>query len=177
MSLPYFLDGFALSQYESGIEMVAPEEGGVSSWPEAVQYLLKNYAQNQHISNAITDLRDTRQYADEDEREFSTRLNSAVNRCGNVHSQFEVITLFVDGLHSSIRPLVARYREADNHTSYEDVGSFALSEGNALRAREGNILPSVGKSSKKNKSSRKTGKTDERRRHKLLALRDRAESS
>ena len=73
--------------------MVPPEEGGVSCWPEAVQYLLKNYAQNQHISAAISELRGTRQTESEDERHFSVRLNQAMHKCGNVHSQLEVITL------------------------------------------------------------------------------------
>lgn len=37
IAYPSFLKGFSKSQYEAGAEMVFPEEGGISSWSEAVQ--------------------------------------------------------------------------------------------------------------------------------------------
>jgi len=137
LALPAFLEGKALSHYESGIEFVPPEEGGVSCWPEAVQYFLRSYAGNQNISAAEKDLRATQQKDDEEERDFATRMNKAVTRCGNVHSQFDVITMFVDGLHSSISPLVARFRESTRNASYLQVVDYAQSEGEAYRARLG----------------------------------------
>lgn len=38
IALPTFLKGFDKSQYEAGVEMIFPEKGGVSSWPDVVQY-------------------------------------------------------------------------------------------------------------------------------------------
>lgn len=56
LALSSFLTGNAGSQYEAGVEMVSPEKGGVSSWPEAVHYLVRNYAQLSGDTSAIFDL-------------------------------------------------------------------------------------------------------------------------
>lgn len=56
VALPPFLRRFVKSRYEAGSEMMIPEEGGISSWGEAVQYLIKNYAQSSRISLAIANL-------------------------------------------------------------------------------------------------------------------------
>lgn len=37
------------------------EKGGVASWPETIQYLLRNYAQTEHISQAVKRLQYNRQ--------------------------------------------------------------------------------------------------------------------
>ena len=139
LALPHFLDGFAKSQYEAGVELVKPRLGGVSSWPESVQYLLRNYAQSGHISSAISDLRAIQQDSSETERQFATRMNKALSRCGNVHSPDEIITWYVDGLHPTIRTVVARYRESHRHATYLDLVDFAQHEGDAVRARNQGI--------------------------------------
>lgn len=98
IALPSFLIGFAKSQYEAGVQLTSPDEGGVTSWPEAVQYLLRNYAHSTYIPSAISDLRSVRQSHSETENSFAKLINDAIARCGNVHSAEEVVTLFIDGL-------------------------------------------------------------------------------
>lgn len=43
IDLPFFLKVYEKRQFEGGAEIATLEEGGVSSWPEAVQYLMRNY--------------------------------------------------------------------------------------------------------------------------------------
>ena len=142
VELPSFFDGYGKSQYEAGVERTLPEEGGVESWPEAVQYLLRNYAQNKHISAAIADLREVRQKASESESQFATRLNTAVARCGNVHSPKEVITMYINGLRPEIASRVEQHRSAKKHATYLDLVDFATSEGDAVRAQAASSLQS-----------------------------------
>ena len=141
LALPYFLKEDALRQYRAARDS-SPKEGGVSAWPEAVQYLLRNYATNNAISEAILEFRDTQQRPDEDETAYSTRLLSAELRCGNVHSSEEKMTMFIDGLLPGIRSLVARERETRRDQSrrgdlftYLDLVRYAQNEGEAYRAR------------------------------------------
>lgn len=43
VALPSFLEEYARSWYETGAGLVSPEKIGVSGWPEAVHYLLRNH--------------------------------------------------------------------------------------------------------------------------------------
>lgn len=135
LALPKLLSGFALDQYLAVKDTSSPRDGGVTNWPEAVQYLLRAYATSNRIQEAILRMRDTRQQPQEDEETYSTRLNNAVRRCGNVHSSEERMTMFVDGLLPSIRSLVARHRESHRRSSYIELVHFARAEGDAHRAR------------------------------------------
>lgn len=54
--LPLFLEKFAKSIYKAGGKMVHSEKVGISSWLEALQYLLRNYDQSSRIRSALTDL-------------------------------------------------------------------------------------------------------------------------
>lgn len=137
IALPYFLTGLAEDQFNSVRGSTRASEGGVTCWPEAVQYLLRSYATGNAIQGAILALRDTKQKADESETVYSTRLNKAFHRCGNVFSAAERCTMFVDGLTRTIGGLVARYRENNRRVSYLELVQFAQAEGDAVRARAG----------------------------------------
>ncbi len=52
LALPHFLRGFALNQFESMWDMSTSENGGVTCWPEAVQYLLRSYAKRRCMISA-----------------------------------------------------------------------------------------------------------------------------
>lgn len=54
--LPSFFQGFVLSQLVAEAKPTAPEEKAVSCWSDATLYLLRNYAQNTHLSPSICDL-------------------------------------------------------------------------------------------------------------------------
>ena len=144
IAVTYFLKGEVLRQFRAAT-YANSRDGGITCWPEAVQYLLRSYATNAAISQALLDLRDTRQKSGETETEYSTRIMDAEYRCGNVHTTDERMTMFVDGLDSVIRPLVARYREEQRDRTrrrgvtftYLDLVKYAQDEGDAHRARTG----------------------------------------
>ena len=112
IALPTFLSGQAQQQFNA-VCGASFEEGGVSCWPEAVQYLLRSYTTSANINEAIARLRSTIQSADETEMQYSSRLNNAFVRCGNVYSLSEKIQFFVNGLDPAIKSLVSRHREVD----------------------------------------------------------------
>ena len=137
LSLPYFLSGSAESQFRAVRTASTSSHGGISCWPEAVQYLLRTYATPAAIRDAIQNLRETRQKPGETETAFSVRLNEACFRCGNVYPEWEKMTLFIDGLDPAIRSVVARHREQTSRKelSFEQLVHFAQDEGDSLRAR------------------------------------------
>ena len=107
MALPRFLKSVAQAQYramQNGLK-----SGGFSYWPEGIQYLLRMYATPAAIRNAMSDLRMTRQVAGEDETAYAARIIQATYRCGNVHSEYEKMTFYVDGLMPNIRTTFARF--------------------------------------------------------------------
>ena len=131
--LPYFLKGLAHEQYTS-MEGASSRAGGIRKWPEAIHYLLRSYATNERIQNALYELRGIAQKDGELEDDYSTRLNRAEGRCGNPHSMRDRITHFINGLLPTIGPIVGSYREENPRCSYLDVVSKARSVGQALRA-------------------------------------------
>lgn len=62
ITLSFFLKDFARSQYDAEVEWVFSEEGGATCWPKVLQYHLRSYAENKHVSAAITDFRAVEQH-------------------------------------------------------------------------------------------------------------------
>lgn len=56
-------------------------------------------------------------------------------RCGGVHCMNDRISIYIEGLVTSIRPMVTRYRKANRRASYFDVIQSAGEEGTACRER------------------------------------------
>lgn len=134
IALIAFLKGFAKSQHEAGVEIVHSKEGGASSWPEAIQYLSRNYAQSSRISSAIANLRTGSQGLMETEREIENKLNKSICRCGNVYPREEVLALYINAEHPTINSVVSWYRESYRRATCLNFVGFAQNEGNAMRA-------------------------------------------
>lgn len=149
VALPYFLKGQAATLYRS-TKSASSRRGGVSVYPEAVQYLLRTYATPSAIREAVQTVRSMAQKPNEGELTYGMRLSKASNRCGNVFPEYEKINLFIDGLDPSIRTLVARYREETprDELSYERLVQVAQDEGDSHRARTGasKLRPTTGTS-------------------------------
>lgn len=120
-ALPQCLRGSAKEQFEAVRTIASSGDGGVTTFPEAVQYSLRTYATSGAILEAKLKLRDTRKRENELERTYSTRITTAASSCDNVQSSDEKITLLVYGLRDSIRTMVARYREPSGRASFLDV--------------------------------------------------------
>ena len=146
IALPTFLADPAETQFRTTLSG-ASRRGGVTCWPEAVQYLLRTYATAFAMREVLADLRNIKQNANESEESYRKRLNEAIFRCGNVHTEDEKMTLYVDGLSETIRMVVARYRETIHRRdlTFEELCHYAKSEDDAYRARfkhVASILPS-----------------------------------
>ena len=134
--LPEFLSGIALRQYTSVSQTAGAHHGKVSVWPEAVQWLLRSFATDEAIRQAVLALREVQQRPSEDEMEFYIRLKDASNRCGNVYSMEEQMTMFIEGLDASIKPMVSQYRQDNRDVSFLRLVNYAKAHGSASRAKE-----------------------------------------
>lgn len=135
VALPSFQKVFASAQFEAGVEIASPEKGGISDWPEAVQYLSRNYAQSPRTSSAISDLSAVSREPTKTRHELYIWLGRAICRCANFHRPEEVLILYTDPLHTATRMVVARYRESPLRAVYLDIVDFAQHEGDAVWAR------------------------------------------
>lgn len=135
LTLPSFLSGMARLQFEAGTELEDADGEGVTCWPEAVQYLLRNYAMSNHISAAVNDLRSIKQGRSETEQEFANRLSKGLARCGNVYPKDEVVAMFVDGLRTSLSPLIADYMERKPSSTFLQLIHHAQRIGESQRAQ------------------------------------------
>ena len=141
--LPSFLKGNAKKLYATA------RRGGINSWCEAVQWLLRTYAKSQVIRDGVIAFRNCQQKPDEDEATFGDRVRFAAYRCGNVFTEIERVGVFVDGLLPTTRTLVSRHKEATPRDKllFDDIVSYAQDEGEAYRASKAvkgssrNILP------------------------------------
>ena len=133
--LPHMLTKSAAKQYRAACN--SSRSAGLKYWPEAVQYLLRTYATETAIREAVRDLENIRQSPTEDETAFATRINEAVYRCGNVYDDIEKIGFFINGLREETRTIVQRYRrdQPRYELSYDRIVQFARDEGDSYRAR------------------------------------------
>ena len=135
ISLPRYLTGNAEYQYRA--TRYGSRSGGVTCWPEAIQYFLTTYATPTAIREAVNQTRSLKQHPNEDKTQYSCRLNQAVYRCGNVFEESDKMSFFINGLLPEIQSIVARYREETprSYLRYDKLVQFARDEGQAQRAR------------------------------------------
>lgn len=93
MTIESFLNGFALSQYDAMVGVTPSTEGGITCWPGAVYYFLTNYGQAEDIMKAVRDLQGTKQRPEEEEKQFSCRINDPFKRCCNILPPEKVINI------------------------------------------------------------------------------------
>ena len=134
--LPAFLGGIALRQYTSVSQTAGSHHGKTSVWPEAVRWLLRSFANEEAIRQAVLALREVQQLPSEDEMEFCVRLTDASNRCGNLYTMEEQMTMFIEGLDASMKPMVSQYRQDNRDVSFLRLVNYAKAHGSASRANE-----------------------------------------
>ena len=135
VALPRFLKDEASASFQTA--QSSGRTGGVSSWSEAVHFLLTSYATPSAMREAVLRVHDTKQKGNEDEQTFNARLCQAIYRCGNVFSEAQKITFFVNGLLPDIRSRVARHRESipRHAVRYNKIVQYARDEGETARAQ------------------------------------------
>lgn len=78
--------------------MPGSEEGVVTIWHEAVQYLFFKYATGQVISSVIQNLLEIHLLPTEDERAYAIHLTKTLLGARNLHPYMGIISMFVHGL-------------------------------------------------------------------------------
>ncbi len=86
---------------------------------------------------AVLRVQATKQKANDDEQAYNARLCQAIYRCGNVFSEPQKTTFFVNGLLPDTRSRVARHRESiPRHAfRYNKIVQYARDEGETARAQ------------------------------------------
>ena len=134
---PNFLAGDAKEAYENNFEL-PEDEGCFNNWPEGIKFLLKSYAKDRHIEEALASLEDIKQMPDEKESAYAKRLRTQARRCGGFFSEPEMITRFIRGLLEDLKPLL-RLTRADYSLPnvFQDFVELATAQGEAHRALSG----------------------------------------
>ena len=112
-------------------------QGGVTCWPEAVKHLLRTYATPASMREAMDNLPSVLQGDTETKESYQNRFHETINHSGNVYNEGENITLYIDGLTSIIRTIVAHHRESVSRRdmTFVDIAHFARTEDESDRAR------------------------------------------
>lgn len=101
--LPSLLEWFSFSQCVAMAGIMPSIEGELTYWPEAVQFLLANYAQVKVIMKAVRILRNTTQKKRRT-RYIFRRMNDAFSRCDNELYQKKQSTYTSTGWPRSLVP-------------------------------------------------------------------------
>ena len=147
--LPYFMEGMAydmLLAATSGSE--DPSEGGVTCWPQAINFLLATFSTDTVIQSSPDDLREVTQQYSETERQYYQRLLTHFARCGNTHAEHEKMSLFINGLDPNFRDLVGQFRSLNPTKTLLEVLQHAESYGNSHRVRRKNTYRTYDRSVK-----------------------------
>ena len=88
IALPTFLADPAETQFRTNFSG-GSRRGGITCWPEAIQYLLRTYATAAVMREALDILQNIRQSSIEVEEDYFKRLNQAIFRCRIIHEEEE----------------------------------------------------------------------------------------
>ena len=135
--LPRFLEETALETYQSAVDYTGVGMGGVSSYPEAVHYLLQRFASDLHLEPAIERFEALRQRDDEEEIAFGKRLAVFARAFGGAYKETDLITRFIRGLNRSIKPLLTAERAEEDFKgcrTFNEVVERAHTLGESQRA-------------------------------------------
>ena len=132
---PKFMTGDALETFNAQFDLANDGLGGFRTWPGAVQFLLRTYAKDAHIEEALADLDDCVQQPSETEEAFARRLRVKTRRMAGVFTQQDLITKFLRGCHASLKPVLRHTRKLyRGPNAFQDFLEQAVAQGEANRA-------------------------------------------
>ena len=142
---PKFLIGDALETYNTQFDLANDGLGGFQTWPEAIQFLLRTYAKDAYIEEALQELDECIQGTEETEEVFAKRLRSQTRQMAGEFSQQDLITRYLRRCHLSLRPVLRDTRRMyTGPNAFQDFIEHAIAQGEANRALlQGNKLSST----------------------------------
>lgn len=116
---------------------------GVIFCLKALQYRFRTYATPTAMWNALENLHSMHKRDDELEEGYLKRFHGAIHRCGNVLEDNEKMTLYIDGLMTTTRTIVASYRERvpSHDMTFQELTHFSSSYNEAVRAHSRQSRP------------------------------------
>ena len=125
LCLPKFLDGDAFISFDANESIGSEDIGGFSSYPAAVNFLLRSYASDANIEAAVDEFESIRQNSGEAVLDFARRVRKTARECGGVYTERELITRFQRGLMPEVRPLLTREPHEAKLATLHEAASLA----------------------------------------------------
>ena len=135
----YFLDGSVHTAVTSRLSANIHgyhrrnEADALRTFPAVVNFLLRQYATDDVISEAHLDLTTFRQSSGMLEEDFSELLMKKNRLCGNVLDDLALKASFIEGLLPAIRSAVRSHSHDFPSKTYSQIVRFAASQGDAQR--------------------------------------------
>ena len=104
------------------------------AYPQVVNFLLRTYATDEVISEAVGDVTSFRQSSNMTEEVYSNHLWDMALRCGTVFSDRRLKSLFVEGLLPATSAQVRNYLATHSYVDYQSVALYAQAIGETNRA-------------------------------------------
>ena len=117
--LPELFGGISLRQNTYVSKTAGSHHGKTSVWSEAVQWLVRSSTTDEAIRQGMLAVREVQQRPSEDEVEFYIRLTDDINRCGNLYSMEEQMTMFIEGCNSSVKLMVSQYDKTTGNYPFQ----------------------------------------------------------
>jgi len=125
LCLPKFLDGDAFISFDANQSIGFEDVGGFSTYPAAVNYLLRTYASDVNIEAAVDAFESIQQDEKESVQDFARRVRKTARECGGVYTERELITRFQRGIRQEIRPLLTREPHEARIASLHEAAALA----------------------------------------------------
>ena len=123
--------------YQVGLDGGQPGLDSISSYPEAVQWLLLTYAQEGPLSQRYRMISQSQQEEGETETEYATRLRLETLKLGDVFSEANLITTYIEGLQDHARYILRNELNSNRRLSYTDAQNRAQGLGDTHRGING----------------------------------------
>ena len=156
--LPEFLEEPARSEFLAYND-VGTGTGVMYSYPQAIQWLLNRYAMDRYLEPAIDQFERARQRDEEEENAFGLRLFKMAATFGGAYRERDLISRFIRGLSSTLKPLLTAERAQANFSdckSYSQVVERACTLGESHRALADTIYRRSRRASRPTASLQKT---------------------
>ncbi|GAB0491044.1 hypothetical protein MMPV_002288 [Pyropia vietnamensis] len=127
----YLIGNFLSGDAEARFTRVMPDSAGhvpgrtVSSFPEAVNWFLTNYADPQALNQALADCTRATMTSGETPEAFAQRLRELGEACRNVYEEDRIKMIFIQGLPESIRMDCEVYNLNNQSFTLQQVVTFA----------------------------------------------------
>ena len=128
--IPDYLEDPARDDFLRHSDLGDDVPGGFDSYPGAIQYLLRTYAKDAFLEEALVELEDIKQRESENEREYLRRLMTAVYRLAGAITETDRITRFIRGCRADIRAALRTVRAENPTRSYDYFVERAAGFGN-----------------------------------------------